>query len=83
MYLHKYDDYFLVPILNAHGVEVQSPIVVDSRTNLNLVWDPANILPSEDDPNSFTVDATVYSYDYDGNVWVMRSRRKNLPNNGI
>ena len=55
---------------------------MNSRTNLNLTWAPATVLPSEDNPDSFTVDVTVYSYDYDGKEWVIRSRRKNLPNNG-
>ena len=56
-------------------------IVVDSRTNLELTWNPTTILPSED-PNSFTVDITVYSYDYNSKRWDLQSRKTDIPNNG-
>ena len=71
-----------VPIVNAHEVDVQPSIVVDSRTNLEITWDPTNVFPSVEDPNSFMVNMYIYMYNYEKNTWETNTKRINRQNSG-
>ena len=57
-------------------------LLVDSRTNVELSWDPSAILPLAEDPTSFAVDIYVYSYDYVEEKWVRNNVFPNHQNSG-
>ena len=71
-----------VPLLRAHGVNVDPPLFIDSRSEIDITWDPHDVLPLDDYPNSYTVDVLVYTYEYDERNWNKISSNSNLPNNG-
>ena len=71
-----------MPLLRAHGVDVTLPLLIDSRTNIEITWDPEDVLPLDDDPLAYTVDVHVYTYEYSQTSWKMRSSNKNLDNDG-
>ena len=68
--------------MRAHGVNVKLPLIIDSRSYVNITWDPADVLPLDDDPLAYTVDVHVYTYEYSQTSWRRRSSNNNLPNNG-
>ena len=55
---------------------------MDSRTTIEITWDPANVFPSVEDTNSFMVDVYIYTYDYSRSYWTLNSKIINQPNNG-
>ena len=57
-------------------------LVVNSRTNIELSWNPAAILPLAEDATSFNVNVRVYSYDYDKRLWEKKGEMSDLPNSG-
>ena len=69
-----------VPILSAHGVDVQPSLEVDPRTQIQITWDPMTIFPLVEDPNSFTVDVYVYTYNYKDAVWELNIMYRGPPN---
>ena len=71
-----------VPLLRAHGVDVSSPLLIDSRSYIEITWDPEDVLPLDDDPLAYTVDVHVYTYEYSQTSWRLRSSNNNLPNIG-
>ena len=71
-----------MPLLRAHGVNVSLPLLIDSRTHIEITWDPEDVLPLDDDPLAYTVDVHVYTYEYSQTSWRRRSSNKNLVNNG-
>ena len=74
----------IVPLLRGHGVNVINSLLVDSRTDIEITWAPEDVLPLDDDPNSYTVDVIVYVYEYKERIrgWKRKSVNSNLPNNG-
>ena len=77
-------NFYPVPLLRAHGVDIQPPLIVDSRSQIKISWNPQNLLPPEHDPDSYRVDVYVYTYEYSrkNRKWRQRSVNRNLPNNG-
>jgi hypothetical protein len=74
--------FYSIPILRAHGLDVQSSLVVDSRSEVQITWDPSDILPLDEDHSSYTVNVYVYTYDYKKKWWEEGMKFQNLPNNG-
>ena len=72
--------YHTVPIQRAHGVDVQPSLKVDTSTNIEIFWDPNDIFPDIEDPNSFSVDVFVYTFK--NKLWDKNSVYRDLPNNG-
>ena len=56
--------------------------MIDSRSHIEITWDPEDVLPLDDDPLAYTVDVHVYTYEYSQTFWRRRSSNTNLPNNG-
>ena len=71
-----------VPLLRAHGVDVHNSLIVDSRTEIDITWDPEDVLPADDDPSSYRIDVHAYTYDYGKSTWRRRYSHYNLPNDG-
>ena len=61
---------------------MQSYLLVDSRTEIEINWEPNDVLPQNDDPNSYSVDVYVYMYTFKDREWTQRSVTHNLTNNG-
>ena len=57
-------------------------IVVESRTGLEFTWDPADVLPLADDPDSFLVDVDVYAFIYRDKKWELQFKKESIRNNG-
>ena len=73
---------FAVGIFVGHQVSVQPSILIDSGTDLEITWGPADILPLTDNPDSFYVDVYVYAYDYSGKEWTLQHRENDIDNDG-
>ena len=72
----------IVPILKAHGINIMSSLLLDSRTSIELTWDPADILPLAEDPTAFYIDVYVYSYNYVESKWMKKNVFRNHENSG-
>ena len=68
--------------MKAHGVDIKVSLLIDSRSHIEITWDPEDVLPLDDDPLAYTVDVHVYTYEYSQTSWRRRSSNNNLPNNG-
>ena len=73
---------YAVPLLRSHGVDVKPPLIVDSRSQIGISWNPQDVLPTEDDPDTYKIDVYVYTYEYEKSIWTQKSVNHNLPNNG-
>ena len=63
-------------------MSVQPSILIDSGTDLKITWDPADVLPLTDNPDSFFVNVYVYAYDYCGKEWTLQHREDDIDNDG-
>ena len=61
---------------------MQPSLQVDTSTKIDLVWNPNEIFPAIQDPDSFLVDVIVYVYDFKKNTWEENSKHRDLPNDG-
>ena len=71
-----------VPIQKTHGVDVKPSLVMDSRTDIEITWDPENVFPQVETANTFMVDIYIYTYNYKTSKWKLNSRKLNQTNNG-
>lgn len=73
-----------VSIQRAHGVSVQPSLTIDTSTSIDISWNPNDIFPNIEDPDSFSVDIHAYAYDFSKSKWVKITiyKPKNLPNSG-
>ena len=55
---------------------------MDSRTDIEITWDPENVFPQVDTADTFMVDIYIYTYDYDISKWKVNSGKLNQSNNG-
>ena len=55
---------------------------MDSRTDIEITWDPENVFPQVDTANTFMVDIYIYTYNYETSKWKLNSRKLNQTNNG-
>ena len=72
----------VVSIFTGHAVRIQSSIMIESRTAIEVTWNPAAVFPLADNPNSFSVDVLVYAYVYPDMEWELQFTERNFENNG-
>ena len=55
---------------------------MDSRTDIEITWDPENVFPQVDTADTFMVDIYIYTYNYETSIWKRNSKKLNQSNNG-